>query len=162
MIKHKMTEKIEFVFLTLLIVIFAIGGNLRNVNAESYEMNTYNYLGGVTQLEGAKMNDGTILEESSYTQGTTVLLTKNGKYFYCLEHGKEVHNGTQYNSTNNPLKLIEEAQKNTNLNVIQKQILISRLLSLAPQDIDVSYNTSGSLKSIKGNAYKWFAAQIIT
>ena len=123
-------------------------------------MNTYNYLAGVTQKEGAKMNDGTILDASTYSQGLTVLLTTNGQFLYCLEHGKGVHNGDEYNSQNS-LTMIKEAQKNTAISASQKQQLIARVLSIAPQNINVDYNNSGSLKGVKGNTYQWMAAQII-
>lgn len=156
--KHKLFHGFKKVLLSILSCLFAL--NIGQVHAASYEMNTYNYLPGVTTKDGAKLNDGTILDESAYDEGVTVLLTTNGQYFYCLEHGKAVHDGTQYTPTDT-IDLIEEAQKNKYLSASQKEILISRVLSLAPTKINVSYNTSGSLKAVKGNAYQWYAAQII-
>ena len=156
--KHKLFHGFKKVLLSILSCLFAL--NIGQVHAASYEMNTYNYLPGVTTKDGAKLNDGTILDESAYDEGVTVLLTTNGQYFYCLEHGKAVHDGTQYTPTDT-IDLIEEAQKNKYLSASQKETLISRVLSLAPTKINVEYNTSGSLKAVKGNAYQWYAAQII-
>ena len=156
--KHKLFHAFKKVLLSILSCLFAL--NISQVRAASYEMNTYNYLPGVTTKDGAKLNDGTILDESAYDEGVTVLLTTNGQYFYCLEHGKAVHDGTQYTPTDT-IDLIEEAQKNKYLSASQKETLISRVLSLAPTKINVEYNTSGSLKAVKGNAYQWYAAQII-
>ena len=156
--KHKLFHAFKKVLLSILSCLFAL--NISQVHAASYEMNTYNYLPGVTTKDGAKLNDGTILDESAYDEGVTVLLTTNGQYFYCLEHGKAVHDGTQYTPTDT-IDLIEEAQKNKYLSASQKETLISRVLSLAPTKINVEYNTSGSLKAVKGNAYQWYAAQII-
>ena len=156
--KHKHFRRLKKILLSVLSCIFAL--NIGQVHGATYEMNTYNYLAGVTTKAGAKLNDGTVLDASAYDEGVTVLLTTNGQYFYCLEHGKAVHDGTQYTPTDT-IDLIEEAQNNKYLSAYEKQILISRVLSLAPTTINVSYNTSGSLKSVKGNAYQWYAAQII-
>lgn len=156
--KHKHLRRLKKILLSVLSCIFAL--NIGQVHAATYEMNTYNYLAGVTTKAGAKLNDGTVLDASAYDEGVTVLLTTNGQYFYCLEHGKAVHDGTEYTPTDT-IDLIEEAQKNKYLSAYEKQVLISRVLSLAPTKINVSYNTSGSLKSVKGNAYQWYAAQII-
>ena len=156
--KHKHLRRLKKILLSVLSCIFAL--NIGQVHAATYEMNTYNYLAGVTTKAGAKLNDGTVLDASAYDEGVTVLLTTNGQYFYCLEHGKAVHDGTEYTPTDT-IELIEEAQKNKYLSAYEKQVLISRILSLAPTKINVSYNTSGSLKSVKGNAYQWYAAQLI-
>ena len=156
--KHKHLRRLKKILLSVLSCIFAL--NIGQVHAATYEMNTYNYLAGVTTKAGAKLNDGTVLDASAYDEGVTVLLTTNGQYFYCLEHGKAVHDGTEYTPTDT-IDLIEEAQKNKYLSAYEKQVLISRVLSFAPTKINVSYNTSGSLKSVKGNAYQWYAAQII-
>lgn len=121
--KHKHLRRLKKILLSVLSCIFAL--NIGQVHAATYEMNTYNYLSGVTTKAGAKLNDGT-----EYTPTDTI-------------------------------ELIEEAQKNKYLSAYEKQVLISRVLSLAPTKINVSYNTSGSLKSVKGNAYQWYAAQII-
>ena len=156
--KHKHLRRLKKILLSVLSCIFAL--NIGQVHAATYEMNTYNYLAGVTTKAGAKLNDGTVLDASAYDEGVTVLLTTNGQYFYCLEHGKAVHDGTEYTPTDT-IELIEEAQKNKYLSAYEKQVLISRILSLAPTKINVSYNTSGSLKSVKGNAYQWYAVQLI-
>ncbi len=157
---NNIINKIMIISLSLLMMIGTIFQNVVPVDALSVTMNTYNYLAGVTQKEGAKMNDGTILDASTYSQGLTVLLTTNGQFLYCLEHGKGVHNGDEYNSQNS-LTMIKEAQKNTAISASQKQQLIARVLSIAPQNINVDYNNSGSLKGVKGNTYQWMAAQII-
>ncbi len=156
--KHKHFMKLKKFILFMLSCLFTL--NIGEVYGATYKMNTYNYLAGVLAKGGVKLNDGTILEESTYSEGKTVLLTDNGQYFYCLEHGKSIHDGTQYTPTDT-IDLIEEAQKNTYLTASQKEILISRVLSLAPTKINVSFNNSGSLKKVKGNAYQWLAAQII-
>lgn len=156
--KHKHFIKLKKVILLMLSCIFML--NIGEVYGASYEMNTYNYLAGVTTKAGSKLNDGTVLEASSYDEGVTVLLTTNGQYFYCLENGKAVHDGTQYTPTDT-IELIEEAQKNKHLSSSEKEKLISRVLSLAPTKINVSYHTNGSLKAVNGNAYQWYAAQII-
>ena len=156
--KHKHFIKLKKVILLMLSCIFML--NIGEVYGASYEMNTYNYLAGVTTKAGSKLNDGTVLEASSYDEGVTVLLTTNGQYFYCLENGKAVHDGTQYTPTDT-IELIEEAQKNKYLSSSEKEKLISRVLSLAPTKINVSYHTNGSLKAVNGNAYQWYAAQII-
>ena len=156
-------KKIEKILLSFLMVISFVSTSFvqfQNVNAVSYTMNTYNYLNGVANKKGAMMNDGTVLDESSYS-GITVLLTTSGRYLYCLEHGKDVHNGSGY-VDGDAIDLIEEAQKNTQISAYKKRDLIGRILSIAPTSIDVSYNTSGSIKAVKGNAYQWLAAQIIT
>ena len=128
--KHKHLRRLKKILLSVLSCIFAL--NIGQVHAATYEMNTYNYLAGVTTKAGAKLNDGTVLDASAYDEGVTVLLTTNGQYFYCLEHGKAVHDGTEYTPTDT-IDLIEEAQKNKYLSAYEKQVLISRVLSLAPQ-----------------------------
>ena len=69
-------KKIEKILLSFLMVISFVSTSFvqfQNVNAVSYTMNTYNYLNGVANKKGAMMNDGTVLDESSYS-GITVLL----------------------------------------------------------------------------------------
>ena len=77
--KHKHFIKLKKVILLMLSCIFML--NIGEVYGASYEMNTYNYLAGVTTKAGSKLNDGTVLEASSYDEGVTVLLTTNGQYF---------------------------------------------------------------------------------
>ena len=108
--KHKHFMNLKKIILIILSFIFVF--NVGEVYGATYEMNTYNYLAGVLAKGGVKLNDGTILEESTYSEGKTVLMTTSGQYFYCLEHGKSVHDGTQYTPTDT-IDLINEAQKNT-------------------------------------------------
>ncbi len=116
-------KKIEKILLSFLMVISFVSTSFvqfQNVNAVSYTMNTYNYLNGVANKKGAMMNDGTVLDESSYS-GITVLLTTSGRYLYCLEHGKDVHNGSGY-VDGDAIDLIEEAQKTLKFQLIKKEI----------------------------------------
>ena len=50
--KHKLFHGFKKVLLSILSCLFAL--NIGQVHAASYEMNTYNYLPGVTTKEGAK------------------------------------------------------------------------------------------------------------
>ena len=136
----------------------------KDVQALQTKMNNTHILKGVW-AKSCLINDGTHLVASSWAQtnqAKTVLMTNQGVYLYCLEHGKDVNHNTQYQSQTT-LDMIKTAQKNTLINASRKQLLIQRVLALAPRipDYTLYLDASGYSKSVKGNAYAWFAGQLI-
>ncbi len=159
----KNMKGISKLFLCLLMIGSCINvSGIQEVSAATYTMNDLNFMYGVSSSYPVTYNDGTTNDSAPYIDGCkTILLTTTGRFLYCLQHSKDVSNNTSYTS-DTAKDLIADAETDTSLSVNEKYVLLQRVLSLAPTSIDVEYSSSGS-KIIKnaGNAYQWFAAQII-
>lgn len=155
---HLFMKKYLIMIMSLILVCGTSILSMNDLYALSLTMNARNYLKGVTNKKGAKLNDGSVLDESTY-DGYTVLMSMKGQFFYCLQHGKQVSTHTKY-SSEDAETLIKKASKNKKLTVKEKELLISRVLSLAPVKFNSDFSTDDPTP-VKGNSYQWLAAQII-